>query len=110
MRRGGHPGPAKKEMPEVLRGSVPPGLVLVPALAASASPGNGRGGHVLEIPTTLASMVLSGKAQAWMLPLPLPLATFGVSPPAPWPCRGVLRMRGAVWHPRVPGPYDKSLP
>lgn len=62
----------------------------------------------MEMPPTPAGTVLSGKAQAWLLLLPL--ATFGVSPPAPWPSRGVLRMRGAVWHPRVPGPCDKSLP
>lgn len=83
MQRGGTRGLPKQKcpgivpFPEVLGGSLPPGLVPVPALAASASPGNGQGGHVSEMPPILPGMVPSGKAQCWVPTLCLPSATFG---------------------------------
>lgn len=72
MQRGGTRGLPKKKcpgivpFPEVLGGHLPRRLVPVPAPAASDSPGNGRGGRVLEVPPTPAGTVLRSKAQGWV--------------------------------------------
>lgn len=111
QRRGDIQGLPKQKFPwivpfpEVLGDSLPPGLVPVPALAASVSPGNSQGGYVLEMPHILPGLVLSGKAQGWVATLPSAtsgchLQTLGHVVGDAEGCQG--------WREHVPGPCKKS--